>query len=92
MMNKRSVEKTNNQAVSDKVNEEFENAEDRGESDLEQLKAELGEEHYLLPSPMVSEEDTGFTKINPDQQGEAYGLAYQANEPLDTAERIEEAR
>lgn len=89
-MNKKSADETNNDAVNEEVRQEFEDAEDRGESNLDQLKAELGEEHYLLPSPLVSEEDTGFTNINPDQQGEAYGLAYQANEPLDTAEKIEE--
>ena len=88
-MNKKSAENTNNGAVIAEVLEEFENAEDRGESDLDQLKVELGEQHYLLPSPMVSEEDTAFTNINPDQQGEAFGLAYQANEPLDTVEKID---
>ncbi len=74
----------------EEVQQEFENAEDRGESNLDQLKTELGEQHYILPSPMNSEEDTAFTNINPDQQGEAFGLAYQANEPLETAEKIEE--
>lgn len=89
-MNKKSADETKNDAIKAEVQQEFENAEDRGESDLDQLKAELNEQQYLLPSPLVSEEDTGFTNINPDQKGEAYGLAYQANEPLDTAEKIEE--
>ncbi len=81
---------TSNFIASEEVREEFENAEDRGESDLDQLKSELNEEHYTLPSPIISEEDAAFANINPDQQGEAFGLAYQANEPLDTVEKIDE--
>jgi Family of unknown function (DUF6335) len=71
------------------VQQEFKTAEGRGESDLDQLKAELGEQNYTLPSPIISEEDAVFTNINPDQQGEAFGLAYQANEPLDFVEQFE---
>jgi Family of unknown function (DUF6335) len=86
----KSVGETVEILIDPEVQQEFENAEDRGESDLDQLKAELGEEHYTLPSPTISEEDAVFTNINPDQQGEAFGLAYQANEPLDTVEKIDE--
>lgn len=89
-MTKRIAEKMNNIVFKEEVRKEFKNASDRGESNLNKIKAELGELNYILSSPIISEEDTTFKNINPDQQGEAYGLAYQANEPLDTAEKIEE--
>lgn len=68
---------------------EFEAAADHGESELEQLKNELGEPHYMLPSPMNSREDAAFTNINPDQMGEAFGLNNQRNQPLEIIENIE---
>ena len=75
--------------TNEQVKQEFEHAEDIGESELEQLKTELGEQKYLLSSPMDSVEDVDFTNRNADQQGEAFGLDYQENEPLDTEEKIE---
>lgn len=75
--------------TNEQVKQEFEHAEEIGESDLEQLKTELGEQKYLLSSPMDSVEDVDFTNRNADQQGEAFGLDYQENEPLYTEEKIE---
>jgi Family of unknown function (DUF6335) len=97
-MNEKNVEKVeetnadneNDFIANDEVRQEFEDAEDRGESELDQLKSEVNEPHYILPSPIISVEDATFENINPDQQGEAFGLAYQANEPLDFVEQLEE--
>jgi Family of unknown function (DUF6335) len=86
----KSVSETVEILIDPEVQQEFANAEDHGESELDQLKAELGEDHYALPSPIISEEDAVFTNINPDQQGESFGIAYQANEPLDFVEQLEE--
>lgn len=73
----------------EQVRREFEQSEDRGEPESEQLKNELDEPHYTLPSPMISREDATFTNINPDQMGESFGLDFQRNEPLDPVEKIE---
>ncbi len=94
-MKKQNVEKAElkitNDFIADKeVQQEFEKAEDRGESELDQLKSEVNEPHYILPSPIISEEDAAFENINPDQQGESFGITYQANEPLDFVEQFEE--
>ncbi len=63
-------------SLHEQVRREFENAEDRGESELDELKSELNEPHYTLPSPMVSREDATAANIDPDQMGEAFGLAF----------------
>lgn len=81
---------TNDFIADEEVKQEFEITEDRGESELNQLKSELNEPHYSLSSPIISEEDASFENINPDQQGESFGIAYQANEPLDFIEQFEE--
>lgn len=57
---------------------------------MDQLRSEVNEPHYILPTPIISEEDAAFENINPDQQGESFGIAYQANEPLDFIEKIDE--
>lgn len=85
-----TLDGTNDFVPDAEVQQEFENAEDRGESALEQLTTELEEEHYILPSALVSREDSVFSNISPDQQGESFGLAYQPNEPLDSVEKIED--
>jgi Family of unknown function (DUF6335) len=84
------AEDTNDFIADEEVQQEFTNAEDHGESELDQLKSEVNEPHYILPSPIISEEDAAFENINPDQQGESFGIAYQANEPLDFVEQLEE--
>lgn len=76
-------------SIHEQVRREFEYAEDRGEPELEQLKNELNEPHYILPSPMISREDATFANRNPDQMGESFGLAFQRNEPLDPVEKID---
>ena len=74
----------------EEVQQEFKKAENRGESQLDQLISEVNEPHYILTTPIISEEDAAFENINPDQQGESFGIAYQANEPLDFIEKIDE--
>ena len=76
-------------SIHEQVRREFEYSEHHGEPESEQLKNELNEPHYTLPSPMNSREDAAFTNINPDQMGESFGLAFQRNEPLDPVEKIE---
>lgn len=76
-------------SVAEQVEREFEYAEDRGESEIEQLEHELGEQKYMLPSPENSLDDTAFVNINADQKGLAYGIANQRNEPLDMTEKRE---
>ncbi len=77
-------------SIHEQVEEEFEDAADIGEPESEQLKNELGEPNYMLPSPMNSKEDAAFTNINPDQMGEAFGLNNQRNQPLEIIENIDE--
>ena len=57
---------------------------------MDKLKSEIAEPHYILPTPIISEEDAAFENINPDQQGESFGIAYRANKPLDFIEKIDE--
>ncbi len=77
-------------SLHEQLRQEFEHAEDRGESKLEQLENELNEPHYTLPSPANSREDATFANRNPDQIGEAFGLDFERNEPLDPVDEIEE--
>ncbi len=71
------------------VDREFEHAEDRGESAMEQIENELGEEKYMLPSPENSREDAAFANITADEKGLAHGIANQRNETLDMTEKRE---
>lgn len=77
-------------SLHEQVRREFAKSEDHGEPESEQLKNELNEPDYTLPSPMISLEDAAFANINPDQIGEAFGLDVERNEPLDPVEEIEE--
>ena len=63
-------------SIHEQVRREFEYSEDHGEPESEQLKNELDEPHYTLPSPMISREDAAFANPNPDQMGESFGLAF----------------
>ncbi|MBK9164225.1 MAG: hypothetical protein IPM21_09980 [Acidobacteria bacterium] len=76
-------------SIEEQVDREFEHAEDLGESEGEQIKDELNELKYMLPSPENSLEDAAYTNINADQKGLAYGTANQRNEPLDMTEKRE---
>ena len=76
-------------SIHEQVRREFEYSEDHGEPESEQLKNELNEPNYILPSPMNSREDAAFANRNPDQMGESFGLAFQRNESLDPVEKIE---
>lgn len=77
-------------SVHEQVIREFEHAADTGESELEQLKTEANRPKYVIPSPMISREDAAFQNINPNQIGEAYGVANQRTEPVDILEKVED--
>ncbi len=76
-------------SVKEQVKREFEYSADKGEPEREQIQTELGEPHYTLPSPMNSREDAAFKNITADQEGLAFGIANQRNEPLDMTEKME---
>ncbi len=77
-------------SVAKQVDREFEYAEDRGEPVQEQIENELSEPKYILPSPDKSQADVDFYNITADQEGLAFGVANQRNEPLDVTEKVEE--
>ena len=68
--------------LQEQVRQEFADAAEHGK--------ELGEPHETLPSPLDSRDDASWANINVDQLGEAVGLVYQDEEPLNTIEKIEE--
>ena len=74
----------------DQVRQEFADAAERGEAGHEQLLKELGEPRETLPPPLDSRDDASWANINVDQLGEAVGLVYQDEEPLNTIEKIEQ--
>ncbi len=79
---------TNQKSLRIEVEQEFEVADERGRSDMEQIKSELNEPDFILPSPANSREDVAFTNINVDERGEAFGIDNERGEPLNTVERI----
>ena len=74
----------------EQVRQEFVDAAERGEAGREQLMKERGEPHETLPPPSDSGDDASWANISVDQLGEAVGLVYQDEEPLNTIEKIEE--
>jgi hypothetical protein len=76
--------------VQEQVRQEFVDAAEHGKAGPEQLMEERGEPYETLPSPLDSRDDASWANINVDQLGEAVGLVYQDEEPLNTIEKIEE--
>jgi hypothetical protein len=72
------------------VRQEFVDAAEHGKAGREQSMKEAGEPHQNLPTPLDSRDDASWANINVDQLGEAVGLVYQDEEPLNTIEKIEE--
>lgn len=76
--------------LQEQVREEFVDAAEQGRVGREQLMKERGGPHETLPPPLDSKDDASWANINVDQLGEAVGLVYQDEEPLNTIEKIEE--
>ena len=74
----------------EQVRREFVDADERGEAGREQSMKGRGEPHETLPPPSDSRDDASWANINVDQLGEAVGLVYRDEEPLNTIEKIEE--
>lgn len=74
----------------EQVQQEFVDAEERGKAGREQLMKERSTLHETLPQPLDSRDDESWANINVDQLGEAVGLVYQDEEPLNTIEKIEQ--
>ena len=81
--------KTKEAPLREQVQQEFAVADERGKAGREQaMKEQRGEPHQTLPSPLDSRDDASWANINVDQVGEAMGLVYQDEEPLNTSEKI----
>ena len=76
--------------LQEQVRQEFVDAAEHGKAGREQLMKEHGEPHETLPPPLDSRDDASWANINVDQLGEAVGLVYQDEEPLNTIAKIEE--
>ena len=74
----------------EQVRQEFIDVEERGKAGREQLIEERGEPHENFPQPLDSRDDASWANISVDQLGEAVGLVYQDEEPLNTIEKIED--
>lgn len=76
--------------LQEQVRQEFADAAEQGKAGREHLTDECGDPHETLPPPLDSRDDASWANINVDQLGEAVGLVYQDEEPLNTIEKIEE--
>jgi len=76
-------------ALREQVRQEFVDAEEHG-AGPERLMRERGEPHETLPRPLDSKDDASWANINVDQLGEAFGLVYEDEEPLNTIAKIED--
>lgn len=74
----------------EQVRQEFVDAAEHSKAGREQLMKDRGEPQEALPPPLDSRDDASWANINVDQLGEAVGLVYQDEEPLNTIEKIEE--
>jgi Family of unknown function (DUF6335) len=74
----------------EQVRQEFVEADERGKAGRDRIMKERGELHETLPLPLDSRDDASWANINVDQLGEAVGLVYQDEEPLNTIEKIAE--
>ena len=75
--------------LQEQVWQEFVDAAEHGKAGREQSMEERSEPHETLPPPLDSRDDASWANINVDQLGEAVGLVYQDEEPLNTIEKIE---
>ena len=75
-------EETKVAPLQEQVRQEFVDAAEQGQAG--------GEPHETLPQPLDSRDDASWANIDVDQLGEAVGLVYQDEEPLNTIEKIEE--
>ena len=85
--NRSEGDETKAAPLQEQVRQEFVDAAEHGKAGREQLMEERGE---TLPPPLDSRDDASWANINVDQLGEAVGLVYQDEEPLNTIEKIEE--
>ena len=82
------VDETKKAPLREQVQQEFVEADERGKAGRERVMKEGGELHETLPLPLDSRDDASWANINVDQLGEAVGLVYQDEEPLNTIEKI----
>jgi hypothetical protein len=76
--------------LQEQVRQEFVDAAEHGKAGRELSMKEGSESHETLPPPLDSRDDASWANINVDQLGEAVGLVYHDEEPLNTIEKIEE--
>ena len=72
----------------EQVRQEFVDADELGKAGRGESMTDRGEPHETLPQPLDSRDDASWANINVDQLGEAVGLVYQDEEPLNTMEKI----
>jgi hypothetical protein len=72
------------------VKREFKNAAEMGETGDSQQSGKAGDSRFILPSPLISEDDAAFANINVGQRGKAFGIDYRDYEPLNTTKKIDE--
>lgn len=77
--------------IGKQVKREFKHAAELGETGGSgQSNNEPGDSRFTLPSPLVSKEDAAFANINAGQRGQAFGIDYRDDEPLNTTRKIDE--
>ena len=74
--------------LEDQVQQEFEEAAERGAAGRERFVSSMDEPHRTPPLPSGSNIDVSYGSV--DELGRAVGLVYQPDEPLETIERMKE--
>lgn len=79
-------DKTKKSPLQEQVLEEFVDAADRGTAGRQRSS----DPNDTLPTPLDTKDDAAWANISVEQIGEAVGLVYQDDEPLNTIEKMEE--
>jgi hypothetical protein len=74
--------------LDEQVQQEFDEAAERGAARREPLVSRLDEPHRTPPLPSGSNIDVSYGSV--DDLGRAVGLVYRPDEPLETIERLKE--